>query len=324
VKKMLFLRSNLVHLIVSEKMRMSRLNIRITIGLCAKNAERTIRDCLKSISNQTYPKELINIIVVDGQSKDKTVEIAKQELLTSGIKSKILSDNGMGLGVARQAVVENTGNKYIIWVDADARVFEDFVQKQIEFMEKNPRVCVATGGYIRRKYAHAGLPASLESLGKCVGSLTYISAQGNRGIPPNDASIYRVKALKQVGGFDKNIRGASEDEDVISRMRKKGWVVKVNKRAKFYVVSRGTWQSVWTRYVWYGYGGHFLSHKTKDSHFLMYSIPLVHFFDGFRFGVKAYRLTSERESFLFPLRNVFLAVGRWYGYAKAHIEGYGH
>jgi glycosyltransferase involved in cell wall biosynthesis len=266
----------------------------------------------------------MDLIFVDGQSKDKTVEIAKQAILTSGIMSKFFSDNGMGLGVARQAVVENTDSRYIVWVDADARVFEDFVEKQVEFMEKNPRVCVATGRFIRRKDAHVGLPASLESLRKYVCSQASFPAQGDRDIPPNDTSIYRVEALKQVGGFDTNIRGASEDQDVISRMRKKGWVVRVNDQAKCYVVSRGTWQSVWTRYVWYGYGGHFLGHKTKNLHFLMYNIPLVHFLDGFRLGVKAYRLTSERESFLFPLCNAFLAAGRWYGYAKAHIEGYGH
>jgi hypothetical protein len=56
----------------------------------------------------------------------------------------------------------------------------------------------------------------------------------------------------------------------------------------------------------------------------MHSIPPVLFFLGFRDGVKAYKLTSEKKSFLLPLNNVFMTIAWWYGYAKAHAEGYGH
>jgi cellulose synthase/poly-beta-1,6-N-acetylglucosamine synthase-like glycosyltransferase len=39
------------------------------------NSERTLEECLSSISNQDYPD--MEIIVVDNGSDDKTVEIAK-------------------------------------------------------------------------------------------------------------------------------------------------------------------------------------------------------------------------------------------------------
>lgn len=299
-------------------------NIRVTVGLCVKNAERTIRNCVLSITNQSYPKQLVTLIVVDGKSKDKTVEIIKEQLQGSEIITNFYSDDGKGLGIARQMVLDTTQDKYIVWADGDTAIHEDFVEKQVEFMEANPRVCVATGICVHEKKTHASIPESLCSIRKYASSIAAVSKQATRGFPPNDVSIYRVDALKQVGGFDKEIRGASEDEDIIIRMRQQGWVVKVNKQALYHLYPRLTWQDLWTEQVWFGYGKHFLSHKYKDLHFWVYNIPLVYFYLGLKQGFKAYRLTCDKKSYLLSLRYFFAKVALSYGFIKAHLDGYGH
>lgn len=50
----------------------------ISIVIATFNAQNTIRQCLESIQKQRYPKEKIEIIIVDGSSKDKTVTIVKE------------------------------------------------------------------------------------------------------------------------------------------------------------------------------------------------------------------------------------------------------
>jgi glycosyltransferase involved in cell wall biosynthesis len=302
----------------------SQVNLRVTVGLCVKNVEKTIERCLKSVVNQNYPKPLVTLIVVDGKSKDKTVETIKDLLVGSGLKPLFFSDKGAGLGVARQTVFENTCDKYIVWVDGDAVINGAFIRSQVEFMEQHPKVCVATGLYIHKNDVHANLPAAIESIGKHVGSVESLTAKANRGLPPNDVSIYRVDALKQVKGFDKNIRGASEDEDVITRMRKIGWLVAVNPHAEYYVFPRATWQDLWAERVWFGYGQHFLGHKDMSLNVCIYHIPIIKLYTGLKLSIKAYRLTTEKKSFLFPIYNVLITAAWWHGFLKAHLEGYGH
>lgn len=289
-----------------------------------KNSEGTIKNCLKSIINQDYPKELMEIIVVDGRSQDKTINIATSMISNSGILSKFYSDMGKGLGSARQIVLDNTNSKYVVWVDGDVILSNDFVTNQVEFMEQNSQVGVATGKYIHRKDAHPTLPAMLQSLSKYVVSIEFTRTREHRGLPPNDTSIYRVKASKQVGGFDKKIKGAGEDEDIIMRIRKKGWLLSVNEKAKFYVFPRETWQRLWLAYCWRGYGKHYLGHKHIGLHVGMRSIPLVYFFLGFKVGLKAYKLTFQKKSLLLPLAYVFMKIAWWFGLMKGHREGYGH
>jgi hypothetical protein len=76
--------------------------------------------------------------------------------------------------------------------------------------------------------------------------------------------------------------------------------------------------------LWFGYGTHYLGHKHRDLHVCRRSIPLIFFFAGFKAGVKAYKLTLQKKSFLLPLAYVFLTKAWWFGYIKGHIEGYGH
>ncbi len=59
----------------------------ITIITVCLNSEKNIRKCLKSVAAQNYPKKKIEHIVIDGGSKDKTIEILKKKFK----KSKILA-----------------------------------------------------------------------------------------------------------------------------------------------------------------------------------------------------------------------------------------
>ena len=57
----------------------------LSIIIVTLNSERTIEDCLLYIKKQNYPK-ISEVIIVDGGSTDKTLEISKK----SGLPIKII------------------------------------------------------------------------------------------------------------------------------------------------------------------------------------------------------------------------------------------
>ena len=63
----------------------------LTVVIPVRNAERLLPDCLASVAREGPGR----IVVVDGNSTDSTLEIARQYSTT------ILSDEGRGLPVAR-------------------------------------------------------------------------------------------------------------------------------------------------------------------------------------------------------------------------------
>ncbi len=50
----------------------------ITVVIATYNSERTIVECLMSIRSQEYPQQNIDIIIVDGGSRDKTLSLVKK------------------------------------------------------------------------------------------------------------------------------------------------------------------------------------------------------------------------------------------------------
>ncbi|MDR2202815.1 MAG: glycosyltransferase, partial [Nitrososphaerota archaeon] len=51
---------------------------KVSVIVSSMNNEETIETCLESLLAQNYPKDHIEIILVDGCSKDKTVQLAKK------------------------------------------------------------------------------------------------------------------------------------------------------------------------------------------------------------------------------------------------------
>lgn len=81
----------------------------ISVIIVARNAERTIDECLSSVQRNN-PAE---IIVVDGDSSDSTVDIARR------YTERVYSDGGKGLGYARQLGAEMATQEYLAYVDSD-------------------------------------------------------------------------------------------------------------------------------------------------------------------------------------------------------------
>ena len=294
----------------------------ITIGFCVRNSGRTVRDSFQSILNQDYPKKNTKIVIVDGNSTDRTMEIAKKMVREIEVESEFYSEGGKGLGTARQMVLDHSNGKYVIFVDGDVIVSPVFVTNQVKYMEDNSEIGVATGRYVLWRRGVSSLSGLLQSLSKFMGSVTYRRTKEYHGLPPNDASIYRIDASNYVGGFDTAIRGAGEDEDIILRIINAGWQVSVNNEANYSAFSRHSLKSLWGEHFWFGQGKHFIRHKHKLR--TPMPIPPVFFIIGLRECQAAYRLTGQKESFLLPTYYVFGTVAWWFGFVHAHCSGYGH
>ncbi len=287
------------------------MSAKVTIGICVKNAEKGIKECIDSVLNQTYPKELMQIVVVDGQSKDKTLTIVADSTSNAGIEVEMYSDKGMGLGAARQIAVDHANGEYIAFVDGDVQIFDNFLEEHVKFMEENPFVGIAFG---RPMCKEGPLFSTVRNLQHYV--------QGE--LIGNDATIYRSEALRQVGGFDLHIKGAAEDKDLISRIKGKGWQISTNEKARFYHDSRGNVREFLSEQEWFGYGDHYFSHKHRNSQpaWSVFRVGLLAY--GLRSSLKAYRLTHRKISFLIPLQ-MALGYTAWLaGFIKGHMNRYGH
>ena len=99
------------------------------------NAEKHIGRCLKSIFSQSYRKDRMEVLIIDGGSTDKTLEIAK-DFPVKVIQNKSRdAESGKSLGI-----VNSTGEVLAI-VDADNElVSTEWLAKMVQPLLDEPRV----------------------------------------------------------------------------------------------------------------------------------------------------------------------------------------
>ena len=82
---------------------------KVSVVVCAKNEEKRIKNCLESIKKN----KIDEIILSDGNSKDKTIQIAKK------YTKKIFISKKKSLTYDRQLGIDRAKNKLVAMIDAD-------------------------------------------------------------------------------------------------------------------------------------------------------------------------------------------------------------
>ena len=99
--------------------------ISIVIPTC--NSERVLRECLRSIECQNYPKEKIELIIVDAGSTDKTLGIAEEY-------ADRIAANPLRTGEAGKAIgVRNSSFELVAFIDSDNILpTSDWIERMVE------------------------------------------------------------------------------------------------------------------------------------------------------------------------------------------------
>jgi len=178
---------------------------KISVIIPARNEEENIVNCLNSICNQSYPKDLFEVLVIDDQSTDNTASIinnyASQNVNLISLKDFVTTKeiNSYKKKAIEIAVQRSTG-ELIVTTDADCYVPENWLQTIAAFYEEYHPAFIAA-------------PVAIDCSNKFIEffqGLDFMTLQGITGASVhkkihsmcNGANLaYTKKAFEEVGGF---------------------------------------------------------------------------------------------------------------------------
>lgn len=220
---------------------------KVTICIPAYNEEKTVGDTIKAVLNSNYPKKLLEVIVVDDGSTDKTAEIAKR------FPVKVLTKKNEGT----KASAVNYGLKYakgelFAVVDADSYPDSDSLIKVVSCFD-DEEIGAATSSV--RVYNKEKLLGKLQNIEYTLIAwvrklLEYINSVY---VTPGPLSMYRTNLIKQIGGFDSNI--LTEDIELAWGVLRKNWKIKMCLSAKVFTVVPTTIKGWWRQRLRWDIGG---------------------------------------------------------------------
>jgi GT2 family glycosyltransferase len=286
----------------------------VTVGICVYKLSLDLVDLFDNLIKQTYDLKKIKIIVVYNKIDDVEVLVFLNNLFKKTFQNILfVNDEGKGLAYARQLVLKNAESIYLIYVDSDVLLEKNFIKNQVEYLNKYNDVALVIG-INEYEEDENNLISEVQNL-----FFTILS-----NIPHFGATACRVKALKDIDGFDLRIKGAAEDIDIKTRLVLKGWKFSTNINAKFRHLPKTSLRSISKQNLWYGYGDHLLYHKYSNLISLSQR-SLPYFFGwGIKLSFQSYKKYRNSRAFLIPLLSIFVSMNWWIGFIKSHFEGYGH
>lgn len=197
----------------------------VSVIVCTLNEEKRIGNCLKSINKQKFSGSF-EVIVADGNSEDRTLEIAKS------LGAVTIIEKMRRISAERQAGAKKAKGKYLLFTDADAIVKENWVQENFDFFERNPKVAGQYGSVffsdvsgIEKKMSRIIMPLFM--------SLTDLIGMHN---PIGSNIAARKTSFDEINGFDLSYV-TCEDLDLFNRLKKVG-KIKYNGKSHVEVSAR--------------------------------------------------------------------------------------
>ncbi|MGE0635528.1 MAG: glycosyltransferase family 2 protein [Bacteroidia bacterium] len=247
---------------------------KISIVIPCRNEEDFILRCLDSVFNSDYPAELIEVLVCDGKSDDKTPsmvqEYAKQKSnVRYLVNEKITTPFALNLGIT------NSEGEVIIILGAHTELAANYISECVAVLNQMSDVwCV---GGVLHNVSSDELTASVSlamSSPFGVGNAHFRTGAKDGYVDTVAFGAYRKEVFDKIGLFDEEL-ARNQDDEFNFRLLKNGgkiWLTTAT-TATYYV--RSSFQKLFKQYFQYGYWKVYVNKKHKSITTLRQLVPAV-------------------------------------------------
>jgi len=231
----------------------------VSFIIVVRNAANTISKILDDLLVQDFPKEKIEVLLVEGRSTDNTLEVLQKFTKEhSDLDVKILDNSGKTLSCGWNVALSSANGEIILRVDAHSRMAKDFIGKNVQAILSGEKI---VGG--------ATLPTMTMSDNPTPPSLTEVAERsrlgggaanyrnvGSAGYMDTLAhAAYHRDVFKEVGGYNEHLL-RNQDVEIHYRMKKAGYKFFYDPQIRSYYVPRksikGLMKQKYENGIWVG------------------------------------------------------------------------
>lgn len=190
----------------------------VTVVVPARDEEIHLLACLRSICEQTWLN--LQIVVVDGASRDHTVDVVRRVQSTDP-RVELLHNPDSIIPVSLNLALAATRSRWLVRVDAHSTIPPDYVETAVKLLRSGD-----WGGVGGRKDG-VGLSATGRAIAAAMGSRFGVgNSTYHYGEQPQDVEhipfgCYPVELLREVGGWDESML-VNQDFELDYRLRMLG------------------------------------------------------------------------------------------------------
>jgi glycosyltransferase involved in cell wall biosynthesis len=226
----------------------------VSVIIPCRNEEAFIDRCLTSVRSGDFPRDRMEVLVVDGMSDDRTREIVERRAAEDdGIA--LLDNPGRIAPTALNIGIRRAKGDIIVRVDAHALYGRDYISKLVDWLTRSGADNV--GGVWLTRPANATPRARAIAIGLAhpfgVGNAHFrIGVREPRWVDTVPFGCYRREVFDRIGLFDEDLVRNQDDEFNARLIRRGGRILLVPEIVAEYF-ARESMVKLWRTYFQYGY-----------------------------------------------------------------------
>ncbi|NYZ74253.1 glycosyltransferase family 2 protein [Candidatus Micrarchaeota archaeon] len=248
----------------------------VSIVMPAYNESRYIAESIQCLFGLDYPKDKLEIIVVDDGSTDDTYKIAGS-FKDSPISIHAFRKENGGKGAALNFGIKKAKGEFIATMDADSFVTKDMLRELLPYFEDPEVMAVSPAVKIRPSDSWLKELQRVEYL-MILFSRKLLSFLESVPVTPGPFSMFRKVVFDKVGPFDEH--NLVEDQEIALRIQSHNYKIRSSMVAEVYTEPPANMKDLLSQRVRWQRGGfrnywryrHMI--KPEYGDFGMYSIPM--------------------------------------------------
>jgi GT2 family glycosyltransferase len=231
-----------------------------------RNEEEYLRQAVAALQAQDYPRDRLEILVVDGGSTDRSRSVV-EELARSDPRIRLLGGEGVNCPAAMNVGIRAARGELVAKIDGHGYVGPGYFAVAVRHLQANAELgCV--GGVVEPvpagQAAECLAAARFSRFG--VGGGLYGTEHASPHLTPTvQCGVYRKAAVQEVGGFDEALQ-FGEDEELNWRLLRTGKKILLDPEIRFHYFPRAGLRQLFRQY--YAYGEARVRVLRKDPGFL--------------------------------------------------------
>ena len=201
----------------------------MSIIVPAYNEEKYISKCLEMLLDIDYPRERLEIIVINDGSTDNTEREARK-FEKYGVK--VYTQKNAGKGAALNHGLRIARGGFIVTMDADSYVLPGTLRQLLAFFREDEKVMAVTPAIKIRPSKNLLVELQRIEYLMIIFSRKLLSFIDAVPVTPGPFSIFRASVFKEIGGFDEN--NLVEDQEIALRIQRHNYKIKSSVKAEVY------------------------------------------------------------------------------------------
>ncbi|MBN1503141.1 glycosyltransferase [Candidatus Woesearchaeota archaeon] len=203
----------------------------VSIIIPAFNEEKNIEKTIKSLLALDYPKEKIQIIVIDDGSTDSTYNMAKK-YSKRGVE--VYKTTNQGKASALNFGLKKAVHPIVGALDADSFADKNAIKRMVGYFN-DKKVMAVTASL--RVYKPKTFLERIQMIEYMIGIFLrkVFAFLGSIHVTPGPLSLYRKSFFKKYGGYDE--ANLTEDIEIALRIQKKGYEIENSVDADVYTIA---------------------------------------------------------------------------------------